>query len=72
MFVKKANIRLIIIRPMSRVAATISILVLGPGTTDAQLDDSHWSFSLESAYTFSVIRNPWYATFLGTVPEKQS
>ena len=32
----------------------------------AQLDDSHWSFSLESAYTFNVIQNPWYATFLGT------
>ena len=31
----------------------------------AQLDDSHWSFSLESAYTFNVIPNPWKATFLG-------
>ena len=50
---------------MSRIAATISILVLGPGTMDAQLDDSHWSFSLESAYTFNVIPNPWKATFLG-------
>ena len=51
---------------MSRIPATICILVLGLGTTDAQLDDSHWSFSLESAYTFNVIRNPWYATFLDT------
>jgi hypothetical protein len=51
---------------MSRIPATICILVLGLGTTDAQLDDSHWSFSLESAYTFNVIRNPWFATFLGT------
>jgi hypothetical protein len=61
-----SGVHLILVRPMSRIAATISILALVPGTTDAQLDDSHWSFSLESAYTFNVIRNPWFATFLGT------
>jgi hypothetical protein len=49
---------------MLRIPATICILVLGLGTTDGQLDDSHWSFSLESAYTFNVIPNPWFATFL--------
>lgn len=56
--------RFALVRRISRIAATVFILVIGLGTAHAELDDSRWSFSLESAYTFNVVQNPWFATFM--------